>query len=306
MKRILIISDYFGEWPKWFSIFLLSCSRNCTIDWLINTDCVIPDNHPSNVKFVSISKDEYNSRVSDLLGVQFRPFSMYNICNLRPMYGLLYEDHLDGYDYFGWCDIDVIFGDIRKFYDQHVLSHNVISASSSICTGHLMLIKNEPWLKEAFHLISGWKERLNDPGSCPWEESLDEAKLSAVFSPHDERRRRVNLSPHMEVESRYWNNNYFKEQWATVFTPWPWLDGNPLHPAIWFWKDGVLWNERDAPREFLYLHLMNFKAARYVNQALYKNAKTWDTLPRIIHFNDREIGTRTVRIDRSGFHLVES
>ena len=61
-KKIKFIIVYFGEWPIWFDAFLLSCKYNQDVDWLFFTDCKIPNNYPSNVKFVKCSI----SFVSDL------------------------------------------------------------------------------------------------------------------------------------------------------------------------------------------------------------------------------------------------
>ena len=33
--------------------------------------------------------------------------------DLRPAYGVLFEEYLDGYDFWGHCDLDVLFGRIR-------------------------------------------------------------------------------------------------------------------------------------------------------------------------------------------------
>lgn len=305
MKTVLIIIDYFGEWPKWFQMYLKSCELNPSIRWLIHSDCPIPDRVPANVTFVPISREDYTQRIGDILGVRFRPQSMYKVCDLRPAFGILYEDEIAGYDYFGWGDIDVVYGNIRALYTGEVLTHNVISASDRICTGHLTLLKNEPWLRAAFRHIPHWRERLEDPRPHPWSESLDEARLSGIFSPCEQVRRQFG-SADTQLPARYWNNNYFREQWTTPFTPFPWRDGSAQHPEVWFWRNGRLTNQRDADSELLYLHLMNFKAARYINEELYGTALTWDSLSEVLHFNCAELGDETVRIDRSGMHLCSS
>ncbi len=312
MKSILIIADYFGAWPKWFAMYLESCRHNPTVDWCIHTDCPVPDDAPANVRFVPTTFDAYCARAGERLGIAFRPDHPYSLCNLRPMFGVTHADLIEGYDYFGWSDIDVIYGDIRAFYDDRVLSHNMVSAHAHTCSGHFTLVKNEAWLREAYRHIRGWRERLEDPAPCEWRHSLDEAHLTAMFTPTERTRAEFSqMTGTSAPDARYFTGNHFAEQWSTPFTPLPWLDGGNAHPESWFWHNGRIGNTADGDRRFLYLHLMNFKSPCWVNDALYGQAPTWKALDDCMRFtmadlHHRPAETRTVRIDRHGLHLDES
>jgi hypothetical protein len=222
------------------------------------------------------------------------------------MLGVVHADLAAGYDFFGWGDIDVIYGDIRAIYDDRVLSRNVISSHSGICSGHLTLIRNEPWLTTAFENLAHWRRRLEDPGPFEWHESLDEAHLTGLFSPSAKiRRYYAKRCARVWPERVYFINNYFREQYSTPFTPNPWIGGRAEHPETWFWRDGELTNATNGARRFLYLHLMNFKAKRWVNEDLYAHSPTWSGLPgsmrfSIEDFRARAAGERHVRIDRGG------
>jgi len=226
------------------------------------------------------------------------------------MLGIVHDDLVSCYDFFGWGDLDVIYGDIRATYTEEVLGKNVISSHSSICSGHLALFKNERWIREAYTLLTTWRSRLEDPGPFEWHDSLDEAHLSAIFSP--DRRIRYKFGPKClsaRPDPIYWTDNHFVEQWSTPFVPGPWIDGEQEHPETWFWTDGILTNSLNGSRSFPYLHLMNFNSKRWLNPA-YRSAKTWDELPAVCHFDAREIAGRAratgrFRIDREGIHLAE-
>lgn len=309
MKKVLILIDYFGEWPGWFPVFLESCAANPTIDWCIHTDCEEPDHPPANVRFIRTSFEDFCARAGERLGVNFAPRSPYNLCNLRPMSGVIHQELIANYDYFGWGDIDVIYGDIRSIYTDEVFSKNVISSHDSICSGHLTLVKNEAWLREAYLQLTSWRGRLEDDGHFEWHECLDEAHLAAIFSPNPKLRRDIGMRClTAEPDPLYWSNNHFVEQWSTPFLPCPWIDGEMRHPETWFWTNGVLTNVQDGSRTFLYLHLMNFKSKRWVNE-LYSASTTWDELPFICHFDPAEFrrrpaDERRLRIDRTGIHLM--
>ena len=170
MKSIIIFIDYFGEWPPWIELFFESCRSNSTVNWCLHTDCA-PISAPSNVRIISIPFEQYCQKVSDTLQIRFRPERTYNICNLKPTVGILHSALLEGYDFFGWGDLDVIYGDIRAIYSDKILRNNVISSHAGICSGHLLLMKNRDWLRHAFLLLQEWKTRLEDPGPFGWNDS---------------------------------------------------------------------------------------------------------------------------------------
>lgn len=302
MESILLIADYFGRWPVWFPLFLASCAANPTVRWLIHTDCPPPDQPPSNVMFRPMAASTYCARVSERLGITFQPQSMYAVTNIRPAFGEIHAEEITGYDYYGWCDIDVVFGDLRRFLGNEVLGRNVISMSDEICTGHLTLLRNTPDLRALHRHIPDWRVRMGVPGAVAWSDCLDEAWVSRLCSPKASFRGEAAAAGVPEVVlNRLRQNNHFEEQWVTPFAPWPWLDGDRLHPEVWYWRPGSLTNWRDGDREFPYLHLMNFKARRYVDEALYGLTPTWDVLP--VSCPDMAVSSG-VRIDRWGLSAV--
>lgn len=311
MKSILIIIDYFGAWPEWFPIFLASCATNPTVDWLFHTDCPIPAKHPENVFFVDMSFGEYCRMVSDKLGISFHPKNAYKICDVRPAYGVLYADEIKGYDYYGYGDIDVIYGNIRKFYTDEVLTHDVVSASDRFVSGHLALFKNEPWIREAFRAYPGWKKIMGDNEHHGF---LDERSLTAIFKkPEVVPQWLVSLWPASAAYGRKlfeffhphralcWQNGYFVEQYSSPFCDMKWIDGATRHPGVWYWHDGRLTNEYDGDREFLYFHFMNYRSPRYMAKAFGQRA-FWDGLTRLVDFEPRNIDAGIIRIDKTGFH----
>lgn len=45
----------------------------------------------------------------------------YKLCDLRPAYGEMFQDYLKDYDFWGHCDMDLVFGDIRNFITEEIL-----------------------------------------------------------------------------------------------------------------------------------------------------------------------------------------
>lgn len=270
LKSIAILIDYFGRWPKWFPVFLASCASNPTVDWIIRTDCEIPENPPNNVKFIPVSFVDYVADVSRRLGINFNPSGSYKICDIRPMFGDMYREELADYDYYGFGDLDVIYGDIRRFYTDDVLSFDVISTHPEMLSGHLVLFKNTEEMRKAYLKIPNWKDYVENPDSTRFDEDI----FSCLFVP---RAQAGGVAP------IYFKNNYFKEQHSTVFHPKPWHDGMPEHPDVWFWKDGKVTNNRNVGRQYLYLHLMNFQSLRWANPKSCENRIAWKDNPDMLY-----------------------
>jgi hypothetical protein len=290
MKSIAILIDYFGKWPQWFPVFLASCASNGTVNWIIRTDCKIPADPPKNVRFISISYSDYIANVSRRLSINFNPVESYKICDVKPAYGDMYSEDIAGYDYYGFGDLDVIYGDIRKFYTDDVLSFDVVSTHVGMISGHFVLFRNTESLRKAYSKIPNWKEYLENPNPTRFDED--------VYSDLFVRRGRAN-----EFDAIYRHNVYFREQYSTVFTPLPWHDGMADHPDVWFWKNGVVTNNRNIGHQYLYLHLMNFQSMRWANSDCRTNNTPWKDNPNT-QFTRAGEESDGVRIDWAGIQRL--
>lgn len=265
MKSIAILIDYFGCWPKWFPVFLASCESNPTINWIIRTDCALPAKPPGNVRFIQTSYEDYVNNVSKVLGMNFSPSGSYKICDIRPAYGDLYYQDIADFDYYGYGDIDVIYGNIRRFYTDDILTYDVISTHEGILSGHLALFKNTETLRRAYLSIPRWRLYMEFPHSTRFDEDV----YSLLFV----RGYRTIRSEEFDVLAG--QSLYFREQYTTVFHPMLWHDGSPEHPDVWFWKDGIVTNNRNSGRDYLYLHLMNFQSMRWIHPNSRRNNIPW-------------------------------
>ena len=61
----------------------------------------------------------------------------------KPAYGAIFEDYLIGVDFWGHCDLDIVFGDIRSFITDEMLEeYDVITAKKEFLAGHFTLYNN--------------------------------------------------------------------------------------------------------------------------------------------------------------------
>jgi len=151
MKKICLVIPYFGKWPDWFGFYLKSCEFNPTINWLIYTDCKTPKNPPKNVRFISANIEDFNKLASDKLKLKINIKNAYKLCDFKPACGIIFEDYLKSYDFWGHSDIDVVYGNIRRFITGKILSsYDVITSMKKRTAGHFTLYKNTKKINEIF------------------------------------------------------------------------------------------------------------------------------------------------------------
>ena len=147
---IRFVIPYFGCWPFWMDFFLAGCARNPDIDWLFFTDCGIPQNVPDNVTFIEISYSDYCALVSERLGIDFSPADSYKLCDIKPAFGYIHAEHLDGYDFWAFGDVDVVYGNLRKYFTANRLAtKDLFATHARRISGHLCLLRNTPTMREA-------------------------------------------------------------------------------------------------------------------------------------------------------------
>lgn len=62
MKIIILIVTYFGKLPCWFNLWLESCKKNESIDWLLVTDDRSKYNYPTNIRVEYMNIEELNNK----------------------------------------------------------------------------------------------------------------------------------------------------------------------------------------------------------------------------------------------------
>ncbi len=147
-STICLIVPYFGTLPSYVQCVFRSCQFNPDIDWLIFTDDNTVRELPPNVHIRRATLGALRERFSQKLGFEVTLIHPYQLCNFRPAYGYLFADVLTDYDFWGHCDLDVIFGDLRKF-----LREDILSAYNKILNrGHLCLYRNTAEVNRYFML----------------------------------------------------------------------------------------------------------------------------------------------------------
>jgi hypothetical protein len=286
--KILILIPHFGPWPEWINFWVESCRANATIDWVIFSDAAAPENSAPNLRFMRTSFAEYKARVSQALGIRFDPTDPYKLCDIRPAIGDIHRDLIGGYDFFGFGDIDLVYGDIRATYDAETLAlYDALSSHSERVSGHLFLMRNREDLVTGYRRVWGWRRRMEEEDY----NGFDEAGFYHLF-----RGRNVRL---MAALGRKRPRCLFREAYSSPV---------PGPPMRWYWRGGRLTNEFYPHRDFLYLHFMHWRSSRWYGWFPHIAAGAsppWSRLPLVVQMDWRQARERGFMVSPGGIEPIE-
>lgn len=144
-NKLCVIIPYFGTFPDTIDIFFRSVSFNPQIDWMFFTDCQY-DNLPKNVKFIPTTLAELKQLIESKLNMSIVLEHAYKVCDYRPAFGIIFEDYINDYDFWGYGDIDLVYGDL-----SHFISDDMCEKYDKLYPcGHLSFVRNKKEINEIF------------------------------------------------------------------------------------------------------------------------------------------------------------
>lgn len=163
MPSKILILPYFGNFPPFFDFFIESMKSNVNIDLLIFSDQDISVSS-NNIKVIKMTfgeiRDIIKAKFSDDICLE----SPYKLCDYRPAYGYIFNDHIKGYDYWGHCDCDLIFGNLSLLEPYFDKGYERIGEY-----GHLIFYRNN-------EKVNNYFRTLRAPNVPSWEEVTHNTK----------------------------------------------------------------------------------------------------------------------------------
>lgn len=148
--KIKLLSPYFGELPEWYDKY----QSPEGYDFLLDQDL-----------------EGFRKRVKDVLGIDCPiEWGSTKVSDYRCALGLLYAKELEGYDYWGTVDLDMVFGDTKKWFpDEMVSQFDVVSNHDTYVSGPFTLYKNSDEVNNLFKSYHGWQDKMVG-GTNGWVE----------------------------------------------------------------------------------------------------------------------------------------
>ena len=168
MKSIIVIFPHFGKLPPQYKMWRASALYNTDVDFLFFTDCNVES--AKNIMVHKMTFEDFRQIVQDKFDFPIVLNRPYKICDYRPAFAYILADYIKGYDFWGWGDLDVVYGNIRHFVTDEVLSHYKMISGF----GHFTLYRNDEYtntffMKDVDGYVS-YKEAFTEKRSMYFDE----------------------------------------------------------------------------------------------------------------------------------------
>lgn len=249
--KVCIIVSYFGKLPHYYSLWLKSCKWNPTIDFMVCSDVQV-DCLPENVIWKLMTFESFRVLVEKKLEMKVQLSTPYECCDFKAVYGSIFEDDLHGYDYWGYCDMDMLFGDLAFFFRKYQLAfYDKFEA-----LGHLTLMRNTEENNQRYKLPctpgKGYKDAFITNGSTHFDEDEINDIYYAYGFPFFDERIHADIAPEFRRMTLSFRASHFQNYKYQTFY---WQNGK-----VWraYLHDSGTWRGVEN-EEFAYIHFQKRK-----------------------------------------------
>jgi hypothetical protein len=175
LKKIFLL-DIFNRQYDWMDKYIANCNMQAKDgwDWIIITDQEIQGG--GNVKVVSMTRTELERRIKDKLDIEVDLIGKQRIdgraiSEFHPAFGLIFEDLILGYDFWGYTNNDVIYGRLSHFVTDEFLNDlDIFGNDPEQMNGIFSLLRNIPEVNNLFKNVSDWETILRGTHYSAFDE----------------------------------------------------------------------------------------------------------------------------------------
>ena len=217
MQKIVLIFPYFGKFPPQYKAWRQTALMNSDVDFMFFTDQDVES--IGNIIVHHMQFSDFQKLVQDAFDFTVDIDRPYKLCEYKQAYGHILKNYIQGYDFWGFGDIDVVYGDLRSIITEDVLSkYKLING-----WGHLSLFHNDEdtntyfmvkkpgyqYYKDAFTVpdISFFDEFGHKGCSDKWRDFRPD---DCWFDWHFDHVTKPKQSYHFNSITRGWNNVIFE------------------------------------------------------------------------------------------------
>lgn len=137
-NRAVLILPYFGKLPSYFNLWINSAAHNRKFDYLIFTDQQIQSINTDNIQVVETTFENLRQLIQQHIDFPIKLNMPYKLCDYKPAYGEIFQQYIQGYEFWGHCDSDIIWGDLSKFIPDNIMDE----FDKIYYLGHFTLYRN--------------------------------------------------------------------------------------------------------------------------------------------------------------------
>jgi len=225
------------------------------MDFLVFTDQEPPKDSPiaENVHFIQLTVKEFQLRLKKKTGHDHPNARGYKLCDFKPLYGFVFSDFLNEFSRWGYCDEDIFFGRLDKFFTTYLLeTHDIISCCRCCIAGPLTIFKNNLKTTALYQQIPKLHELLSSSAN----RGIDEGLLNDAALKHEATgdlkvlRHQFCAGDVHAKDWELWSNDLELKEYGR-------LHGPLLHGTA-RWQEGVV-THIESGREFELFHFRIWK-----------------------------------------------
>lgn len=254
INKCCFILPYFGKFPNYFPVFLQTCKTNNDFTWLIFTDDDTVYDYPDNVKVIYISFEDFKDKIQNKFEFKVVINEAHKLCDYKPAYGYIFSEYLKEYEFWGHCDIDIIFGNLKKFITDSLLNQY----DKLFCLGHMELYRNSDEINAVFmNEYNGrllYKEAFTSAATLVFDEPFGNGKNGCINDLFIEAGYRIFeedlsmnflIAPANFIRTVYRDNDFIKEKRMN---------------ALYIWDNGDIYrlicgrDKRIYKEDIMYMH----------------------------------------------------
>ena len=249
MYKVCMFNVYLGNLPHWIDFFVQSANFNKNYDFYIFNDKLETEYNLGNVYFKKMTIDKISEIISEKFNTKYQLKSIRKLCDWKTAYGRIFSEISENYDFWGHCDLDMIWGNISNFItESDYKKYDIISGDQNRLCGPFNLFKTAN-LTDVYNYNSSWQNILFNLSHVAYDEfGLD----VAIKSKYDKEKILYGMG----------SNNIPMQNYGSP------SEQPPLRiPALW--KEGDLTILEDE-RKTMFIH-MGFKRSMKPTKFVEKN-----------------------------------
>lgn len=173
MKKVFL-QMMFGE-PldsRWLDLYFKNCNMLEKYGWywkIFTPNSLLSQ---GNVEIVPMNLDEFDRRVEEKCGVTPNNYidpttkAPHKLTSdYYPAYGLILEDHTQGFDFWGHTNWDVVYGRLDHFIpDSYLADCDIFADEANEINGPFTIYRNNSLVNNLFREIPNWQHMFTDHG----------------------------------------------------------------------------------------------------------------------------------------------
>jgi hypothetical protein len=154
MYRKVFLSPLFNFPIPWIKEYYQNFNQQADWKHIIFTDLDLKSE--GNIEVVKMNNHEFEDLVEKKTGVRpYVPAPSPKFGDVRPAFGLVFEDYIKGFDFWGHTDFDVVLGNLNRFITDDLLDKcDIYGNERNMVNGIFGLYRNSEYVNNLFELCS--------------------------------------------------------------------------------------------------------------------------------------------------------